>query len=482
MSTATVSSSSPDEDPPIRTLKSMLGDGVVFGRSEADLARHVGHPRNSGVADTMVLGVAYPANTEQVSLLMRGCKRLGVSVTLQGGMTGLVGGAYPSDDCLIVSLERMRAIEELDLSTSTMIVQAGVPLQVIQEKADAVGLLYPIDLGARGSCLIGGTIATNAGGNRVLRYGMTRELVLGLEVVLADGTIVSSLNKMLKNNAGYDLKHLFIGSEGTLGIITRAVVRLFPKARSSSLALCAATSYDGVLELLRRARSSLGGSLSAYEVMWHDFYAVATRARPAPLAADQRHYVLIETMASDPGADTASFNQLIQESYSAGVLADAVIAQSLREVAEFWAIRDASGELAHRFGHTVNFDLSVPTGEIDQFVCDCRSTLAARTPGTELLAFGHIADSNIHLACKPPDASTSGEIEAIVYHLVSQRGGSISAEHGIGLFKRDYLSCSRTAAEISLMKALKRELDPHNLLNPGKVLLVPEISSGVRSP
>ena len=425
-----------------------------------------------GDAGASAIGTVYPRTTAEVAAAVRLCAEYGIAITPQGGLTGMVGGGDPSPGCLIISTEKMREIEEIDLSASTVTVQAGVPLQRVQECADENGMLFPLDLGARGSCLIGGNIATNAGGNRVLRYGMMRDLVLGLEVVLPDGTIITSLKKMLKNNTGYDWKQLFIGSEGTLGIITRAVLRLYPKPRSSDVALCSFASFPEVLDFLRSARGTLGGDLSAFEVMWSDFYQVALDAvkAAAPLPADQPFYVLVETLGSDEDNDRARFERLLAEEVESGAVKDAVIAQSSREADRLWAIRDASGELDRVYGPAVHFDVSVPTGDIAEFVEDCRNRLREQLDG-EALVFGHIADSNIHLSCKAPGAALpANAIKALVYTAVRDWGGSVSAEHGIGIEKRDYIGYSRSSAELALMARIKDSLDPANLMNPGKVL------------
>ena len=455
----------------VAKLRAHVGDGVGLSTNPTDLARHL-HD-HSGLSHHVAAPVAvvYPRNTQEVSAILRCCHAEGVPLVPQGGLTGMVGGAAPIEQGLILSLERMRAIEAVDPSASTMTVQAGVPLQLVQARAKEHDLTFPMDLGARGSCTIGGNIATNAGGNYVLRYGMMRDLVLGLEVVLADGTCITSLNKMLKNNAGYDLKHLFIGSEGTLGVITRAVLRLFPAPSSPAVALCAASTYDEVVEFLQLAKSSLGGALRAFEVMWNDFYAVAcSRTGNPPLSSDHNFYVLIEAVSGAPSA-TEALQRLIEISYERGLLQDAVLAKSLAECAAFWAIRDSSGELATLFGRAVNFDVSIPTGEIAQFAAACREQLDRALPGARTLVFGHIADSNIHLSCRGPGDSLPVElIESVVYDCVRKWNGSISAEHGIGLAKRDYLSYSRAPEEIALMRTLKRALDPKNILNPGKVI------------
>jgi len=421
--------------------------------------------------DDLPSALTLPRTTQEVSAILRICNRHDTPVVPQGGLTGLVGGGTAVKGAVLVSLERMRAIEELDRVASTITVQAGVPLQCVQEAADAADLLYPLDIGGRGSCLIGGNISTNAGGNRVLRYGMTRDLVLGMEVVLADGTIVSSLNKMLKNNAGYDLKHLFIGGEGTLGIVTRAVLRLFPKPISLATALCAVDTFDNVYDLLHRARAQLAGSLSAFEVMWPSFYEKAVSGRSnVPLRSGYGAYVLIDAMGTDPDRDAVHFVEFAERALVDGVLADAVVAKSIAETRAIWAIRDMSGELVQTLQPLVNFDVSIETGRINAFVQACDERLREIWPSAEAICFGHLADSNLHMFVKSEERPfPERAIEEVVYGCVRDWGGSISAEHGIGLIKKPYLSYSRSPEEISLMRLVKTALDPRGILNPGKI-------------
>ena len=423
-------------------------------------------------SDAGPLAVALPRTADQVSAILRLCSAHRVPVVPQGGLTGLAGGATPVAGCVAVSLSRMRKIEEVDPAASTITVQAGVPLQMVQEAAEAAGLLFPLDIGSRGSCLIGGNISTNAGGNRVLRYGMARELVLGFEAVLADGTVLTSLNKMQKNNAGYDLKQLFIGSEGTLGIVTRLVLRLFPQPVSSRIGLVALPNYAAVLDLLARARGGLGGTLSAFEVMWTEFYELATTAhgvRP-PLPRGSAVYVLLENLGADPESDAVRFDGVIEAALEAGVADDAVIGQNIREGRELWALRDSVTEFNRTYNPAVGFDVSLPVAQMQDFVTGARAALRDRYQAIEAVWFGHIADSNLHINVKVmPGGPTAAEISAIIYGRVREFGGSISAEHGIGLLKKAYLGYSRTDAEIAVMRRIKAALDPAGILNPGKV-------------
>ena len=453
-------------------LRDQLGADVFQIPGEFDPGRHVHDFLVGAPEGSSILGVAYPRTTQEVSEVLRFCNDHDLKVTPQGGMTGLAGGGVPVGQTVVLSLERMRAIEEIDVAAGTITVQAGIPLEGVQVAADEAGLFFPLDLGGRGTAQVGGNASTNAGGNRVIRYGMMRQLVLGMEWVMADGTVVTSLNKMIKNNAGYDLKQMFIGSEGTLGVITRLVLRLFPKASSVQTGLCALADYPAVLDLLARAKAGLGATLSAFEMMWPEFYHLGTEAlgkRP-PIAAEHGVYVLIETMGDDPASDQARFEEVIAGAIEAGTVADAVVAKSGQEAKALWGIRDAPGEFSKVFWPQISFDISIPTGQMGDFMVECRNRLEARWPGIRTVFFGHVADSNLHLSIKSDgDAKLEHEIDGEVYKAVGDWGGSISAEHGIGVHKRPFLHYSRTPEEIALMRQLKAALDPKGTLNPGKV-------------
>jgi FAD/FMN-containing dehydrogenase len=368
----------------------------------------------------------------------------------------------------------MRAIRELDPVAGTITVEAGVVLESVQKAADAADLFFPLDIGGRGSCQIGGNVSTNAGGNRVVRFGMTRDLVLGVEAVLADGTVIDALRKVIKNNTGYDLRQLFVGAEGTLGIVTAVVLRLFPKARSVCTGICAVDDYAGVIELLRRARAGFGSQLTAFEVMWPEFYRLATVElhHNAPLSGDHGVYVLIETMGLDPATDLPHYESVITKAMEAGVVKDAAIAQSERESAALWKIRDTPGEWSHTVHHPqLGFDVSVPTGEIDDLAQEIAAALKERWPELVAVYFGHVADGNLHVSVRMSGHKIPAHpIEEAVYGVVARRRGSISAEHGIGSHKREFLHLSRSPAELALMRTLKRAMDPNGILNPGKIL------------
>ncbi len=417
--------------------------------------------------------VIRPVSTEEVSDVLRICNERGQRVVTHGGRTGLVGGIDCAPGDLVLSLERMNRIEDLDVQGRTMVVQAGVPLQAIQEAAEKHGLLFPLDMGARGSCHIGGNVATNAGGNRVIRYGMTRDNILGLEVVLADGTVLSSMNRMIKNNAGYDLKHVFVGSEGTLGVITRVVLRLREQPRSQNAALVAVASAEQVIALLKHMDTALGGTLSAFEVMWNDWYRLVTTppAKSAPpLSQEHPFYVLVESMGGNQARDDERFEEALGEAIEAGLIEDAVIAKSASEYHALWGIRD-DVEQVMRFKPLFIFDVSLPIRNMDVYVSGLRATLLDRWPDASLWVFGHMGDGNLHVivSAGQQDAATRQAVEKMVYEPLKAIGGSVSAEHGIGLEKKPHLHLSRKPAEIELMRLLKRTLDPKGVLNPGKL-------------
>ncbi|MEP7243321.1 MAG: FAD-binding oxidoreductase [Gammaproteobacteria bacterium] len=455
-------------------LVQRVGAEVVIEPDAQNVARHghdFGVPANP---NANILALTYPRNTRQVSAILAFCNERRIAVQPQGGMTGLAGGGVPIGPCVVISLERMRAIKELDVAAGTITVEAGVVMEAVQKAADAADLFFPLDLGGRGSCQIGGNVSTNAGGNRVLRFGMARDLVLGIEAVLADGTVIESLSKVMKNNTGYDLRQLFIGSEGTLGIVTAVVLRLFPKARSVCTGICALDDYAGILELLRRARLGFGAQLTAFEVMWPDFYELGTTGlgHKPPLAIGAGAYVLLETMGQDPEADQHRYESVIGEALEAGIVKDAVIAKSSRETTELWSVRDSPGEW-QRTAHwpQLGFDVSVPTGEISNLMGEIEAELTTRWPQLQTVYFGHVADGNLHASVRMNGHSVPPlEIEDAVYRIVALRKGSISAEHGIGSLKREFLHYSRSPAELALMRAIKQVMDPNGILNPGKVV------------
>ncbi len=416
-----------------------------------------------------------PRTTEEVAGVLRWCHEHGVAVVPQGGLTGLVHGADAGAEEVILSLERMRAIEAIDPRQRTATVQAGVTLQALEEAVDEQGLLFPLDLGARGSATLGGNAATNAGGNRVIRYGMMRDMVLGLEAVLADGTVVSSMNHLIKNNTGYDLKQLFVGSEGTLGIITRLVLRLREKPATRSMALVAVDEFDKVVALLKHMDRGLGGSLSAFEALWQDFYRLVTSppatGRP-PVAQDYPYYVLLESQGAARALDEARFQEALEGAFEAGLIADAAVAGSEADCQAFWALRD-DVEQTMRGGLPVIFDISLPVSAMEAYTRELPAALEAAIGEHRLFIFGHLGDGNLHVIVQVAPADYERlrpKVEELVYAPLEAVGGSVSAEHGIGLEKKPWLGLSRSPAELALMRSLKDALDPRGILNPGKML------------
>ncbi|CAM3660305.1 FAD-binding oxidoreductase [Castellaniella denitrificans] len=461
-----------DDEILLARLRSELGTGCV--RAGADIGeKHLGDW--STERGGRPIAVVLPGRTGEVSRALAVCHELRRPVVPQGGLTGLAGGAVPTEGAVALSLERMNRIEALDADAATLTTQAGVPLQVIQEAAAAAGFLCGLDLGARGSCQIGGNISTNAGGNRVIRYGMTRDLVLGLEVVLPDGTVLSMMNQMTKNNTGIDLKQLFIGGEGTLGIVTRAVLKLHPGIAGANTALVALNGFESALALLRHARQALSGRVSAFELMWADYYRAATTlgGARAPLAPDHPLYVLMDMQSPLPQEDAPRFEAVLEHALAEGWAVDAAIAQSHGDAEDFWALRDSIAEMLPKLAPTINFDVSVPVSSIGMCVERMRAAMENGFPGIAHMYFGHVGDGNVHIVAGPlpqDGGQTEHAIERAFYTIVRELSGSVSAEHGIGLHKRPWLEYSRSPAEIQLMRTLKQALDPRGIMNPGKII------------
>lgn len=451
----------------IETIAGIVGDGGVL-EGEAVSSRPEGFWRPQGM---QARAIVRPRTTDEVARVLAACNQAGQPVVPQGGRTGLVEGHVPHAREVVLSLERMNRIEEIDVVDRTAVVQAGVVLQTLQEAAAAHDLLLAIDLGGRGSCTIGGNIATNAGGNTVIRYGMTRESVLGVEAVLANGNVLPAMNRMIKNNAGYDLKHWFIGTEGTLGIVTRAVIRLRERPRSQETMLVALDSFVAVRALLKRMDAGLGGTLSAFEVMWNDFYQLVTTP-PAqtvpPLPQSYPFYVLIEAHGGDVQADRARVENLLSECIDEGLVADAVLASSDAQRRSLWGTRDDVSQ-TFRFKPNFVFDVSLRISAMGEYVDVVKQNLAREFPQHHCFTFGHIGDGNIHFAISAGDESAHRRVQNIVFEPLRAIGGSVSAEHGIGLEKKEYLAWCRSETEIATMRAMKQTLDPNNILNPGRI-------------
>ena len=453
----------------LTSLRAALGDDTV-ATGDAIPERFLSDW--SGVASVRPLALVRPRSTEQVSVALRLCTQHRVPVVPQGGLTGLAGAAVPCTEGIALSLERMQSIESVDVKTRTLTAQAGATVQAVQEAAAAQSLLFGVDFGARGSAQIGGALATNAGGNGVLRHGMMREQTLGLEVVLADGVVLPMLRPMQKNNTGYDLKQLFIGAEGTLGVITRALFRLHAAPAARATMLVAVADFDAALALLGRLQARCGAGLAAFELMWRDFIEASMSWQHLREPFDQPYALLalIDLDGPDEALLHSELQDVLNQAMEAGLVLDAAIAQTQAQITAFWKIREATTELPTNMHPPVNFDMSLPMGEIGRFVERCRAALDVRWPGHTSIFFGHIGDSNLHVST---DASTvCGDVvglEHLVYDLVRDFDGSISAEHGIGLHKKPFLDRSRTPAELMSMRAIKAALDPLHLLNPGKI-------------
>jgi FAD/FMN-containing dehydrogenase len=419
--------------------------------------------------------LARPATTEQVADLMKLASSSGQTIVTHGGRTTCVDSVQARPDDIILSLERMNRILEIDPVEGIAVVEAGVVLQTLQEAVASEGMFLPLDLGARGTCTIGGNVATNAGGVNVLRYGMMRNLVLGLEAVLPTGEVISSMNRMLKNNSGYDLKQLFIGTEGTLGVITKVVLRLEPSITSRDVALVALGSFDAVLKLQSDAKQSLAANMLSFEVMWGAYYDAVTGdgGHRAPLARGAPFYVLIEAASAESDKTGQNLASLLERCFAAGTVSDGAVASSGRESAEFWKIRDDFERILAE-PPVYLYDVSLPLRAMNAYVGDLEDAFARVFPQGGLHVFGHLCDGNLHLFLTPRSESEDlREVRRLadetVYTALPRYHGAVSAEHGIGREKKDWLHISRSSEEIALMRQLKRTLDPANILNRGLV-------------
>ena len=427
--------------------------------------------------------VLRPAGTAELAEAVRLCAEAGVALVPQGGNTSMVGGATPDESGrqVVVSLARMNRIRDLDPLDMTMTAEAGVVLKAAQDAAAAAGCLFPLSLGAEGTATIGGVLSTNAGGNTTVRYGNARELMLGLEVVLPDGQVWDGLRRLRKDNTGYALRHLFVGAEGTLGIITAAVLRLFPRPRESEVAFCAVADEDAALALFRRFRDRDEGAVRAFEYMSGlgvDFAARHIEGVSWPLPARADHVVLVDLASSRPDAGLrALMEAVLEEALAAGEVLDAVIAESEAQRAALWRIREEHPEAQKREGASVKNDVSVPVSRVPELIRRASAACRALVPGIRPVPFGHMGDGNIHMNLEQPQGmdpaaflARSHEIMETVNAVVRELGGSFSAEHGIGRLKTDMMEEWRGGAELDLMRRIKAAVDPRGIMNPGKVL------------
>lgn len=414
-----------------------------------------------------------PRTTSEVAAVMRECRNRGQRVVVQGGRTGVVGAAIPQPLEIVLTLERMNRVIEIDSDAGVALVEAGAVLQQVQEAVEGQGMCFPLDLGSRGSCTIGGNIATNAGGNRVLRFGMMRELVAGLEAVLADGTVIDVTRRMLKDNAGYDLRQMFIGSEGTLGVVTRAVLRLSPQPADSVVAFCAVCEYDAVLALWRAARGKLGAQLTAFEVMWPGFYERVAELRPGPrlpLPVQRVFHVLLEVQG-DHGSASDALESLLSAAHSRVEIIDAAVSRAAADASALWSIRDSVAELYRGMLPAHSYDISLPLAALGSYVTHTLEQLAQEFPDHRAVTFAHLGDGNVHFLVNPSSKASDAKakLDHIVYANLRALGGSISAEHGIGIVKRDWLGRARDEAQLALMQRIKHAVDPGNILGANRV-------------
>jgi len=418
------------------------------------------------------LALVTARTTQQVSAILRQCNACRQPVVIQGGMTGLAGGATPQAGEIAISLEKLRGIEDIDTVGRTMTVLAGTTLREVQQAAEAADLYYGVDLGSRDTCTIGGNVATNAGGIQVLRYGMTRRNVVGIEAVLADGTVVRRLNKLSKDNTGYNWRELLVGSEGTLGVITRVVLALQPRPAAVQSALCRVTSVDNAYRLLAGLEAAFPASILAFEAMWREYLDMARLVTTMqPFDGELELVILCEAALGQGEPLRDAFVVCLSDLMEQGVITDANVAQSSAERERFWSLREAVYEIDRVLPKSEHFDVGLPFGRMDEGVQQLRNLVAKTFPASVLIVYGHLGDGNIHLAVSPrAQAGDADTLKTGIYEIICSLGGSISDEHGIGVLKRPYLHCGTSAAELSIMRSLKSALDPNWILGKGRIL------------
>lgn len=465
-------------DAAINELKELLGPkGFSMARDVLDLHNHEARGKFDGKADL----VLFPATTDEVAKAVAICAAHTIAIVPQGGNTGRCGGAVADQGQVLLNLKRMNKMIELDTRDFTATVEAGAILKTLQDAAAAYDLLFPLSLGAEGSCQIGGNLATNAGGLNVIRYGNTRDLVLGLEVVLPDGSIWNGLSKLRKDNTGYDLRHLFIGAEGTLGIITKASLKLFPQPKHVATAWVAVPSPEAALDLLALARRNSGDAIAAFELMSrfaHDTSVTHLANITRPLVSETDWHVLIELTSSRPHDDLNSvLVELLSDAVDAGFASDATVAQSDAQRKNLWALREGIPEAQGFEGASIKHDVSVPVSKVPDLLARGITAAMDLIPGIRPCPFGHVGDGNIHFNfTQPVDMEKDDylarwdDVNRAIHDIVADLGGSISAEHGIGRLKRDELVHYASAEKMKLLRSIKGAIDPDNRLNPGKVV------------
>lgn len=416
--------------------------------------------------------IVKPKSTKELSEIIKKLNDQKQILVTHGGLTGCAQAANTTPDHIALSMERMNKIIEIDEAGGTITVEAGAILENVQNEVAEKGYFFPLDLGARGSCTIGGNAATNAGGINVIRYGMMRNHILGMEVVLADGTILSSMNKVIKNNSGYDLKQLFIGSEGTLGIITRLIIKLESAPKSKETAIASLNSFSDVIHFLKHMKKEIPNGLSAFEVMWGGYYDAVTveGSHKAPIARNAPYYVITECTGADPDHDQETFMSAMERALDQNIIQDAVIPNSEQQRKEIWNVREGFEPILTN-DPIFLYDISLPIIHMEEYVREVEENIANTWPKSDCHVIGHIGDGNLHLFICPKEGDNSlhHQSNEIVYGPLKRFGGSVSAEHGIGNEKKAWLSYCRSEEEITLMKILKKTLDPNNILNPGVI-------------
>jgi D-lactate dehydrogenase (cytochrome) len=462
----------------VAALQEVVGP-AGWSEDPAVIAPHLEDPRGTYRGEATLL--LRPGNADQVAAAVRLCHEAGVAVVPQGGNTGLTGGGLPETGEVLLSLGRMNRVRDLDAGNFTMTVEAGCVLADVQAVAEEAGLLFPLSLAAEGSCQIGGNLATNAGGTNVLRYGNAREQVLGLEVVLADGTVWNGLRRLRKDNTGYPLRELFLASEGTLGIITAAVLKLYPRPREMQVAFVAVSDPEAALRLLRRARELSGDAVVTFEYLNRTSLDLVLATIPDtrdPFDEPHDHYVLLELASGRPGDDLRGLVELVlEEGFEAGEVIDAALAASEAQAADFWRIRESIPEAQKRTGAGIRHDVAVPVSRTHELLAEGGALADRLVPGVRPVFFGHLGDGNIHLNLNQPptmDAEAflalTEEVNHAILDLVVGMDGSFSAEHGVGRLKRDEVARYKSPVEVDLMRRLKQALDPDGILNPGKMI------------